>query len=718
MAVSGSSVPAITATSSMTAFSAATGATSAQQSYTVSGVNLTDAIVITPPSDFLVSTTSGGPYSSSVSLTPTGGVVSSTPIYVVFSRSTAGTSSGNITHAATGATTQNVAVSGTAIDPTITTTGTLSAFSSVISVASAEQSYTVSGAYLAGNVTVTAPTGFQISTTSGSGFGSTLSLSPTNGTLASTTIYVRLYSATVGSFSDNITHASSGATTKNVAASGTVSLCGSISLEAVDDLYMSGTNTSNNYGVTTVLKVSTNSTKRGDLFKWNVSSIPSAATVNDASLSLYVTQAGNQVYNLYNMRRTWTEGTGDSSASGDGATWLLYDGVSGHTWGTSGAANTTSDREDTTLWGATTSSFSSTGSKTVSLNPSGIALVQGWIAGTTSNYGVTMQNYSSTTTSDMWFASAENTSYAGATLNINYCVPNPNQAPVITETDPQAVTMSEDGSPTAFDLTLHATDANAGDTLTWSISGAASHGTATVSGTGTSKVIGYTPSANYNGSDSFVVQVSDGNGGTDTITVNVTIEAVNDAPVVTGIPDQTIAEGESFVTISLDAYVADADNTDAEMTWSYSGNTDLTVSIVDRVATIGIPDADWNGAETITFKATDPGALWDDDAAVFTVTAENDAPVVTGIPDQTIAEGAVVRHHQPRRLRRGCRQHRRRDDLELQRQHGPDGEHRRPGGHDRHPGCGLERGGDDHVQGHRSGCALTMRTAPSSRSRR
>ena len=46
------------------------------------------------------------------------------------------------------------------------------------------------------------------------------------------------------------------------------------------------------------------------------------------------------------------------------------------------------------------------------------------------------------------------------------------------------------------------------------------------------QVIGYTPTANYNGSDSFVVQVSDGNGGTDTITVNVTIEAVNDAPML------------------------------------------------------------------------------------------------------------------------------------------------------------------------------------------
>ena len=71
--------------------------------------------------------------------------------------------------------------------------------------------------------------------------------------------------------------------------------------------------------------------------------------------------------------------------------------------------------------------------------------------------------------------------------------------------------MSEDSSPTAFSLTLNATDLD-GNTLTWSISTPAGHGTASASGTGLSKAIGYTPAANYNGSDSFVVQVSDGPG--------------------------------------------------------------------------------------------------------------------------------------------------------------------------------------------------------------
>ena len=106
------------------------------------------------------------------------------------------------------------------------------------------------------------------------------------------------------------------------------------------------------------------------------------------------------------------------------------------------------------------------------------------------------------------------------------------------------------------------------------------------------------------------------------------------APVVTNIPDQTIAEGAGFTTINLDDYVSDVDNTDAEMTWTATGTTSLSVTIVDRVATITTPDADWNGSETITFRATDPGALWDEDAATFTVTAVNDAPVLGAIGTQ------------------------------------------------------------------------------------
>jgi hypothetical protein len=97
-----------------------------------------------------------------------------------------------------------------------------------------------------------------------------------------------------------------------------------------------------------------------------------------------------------------------------------------------------------------------------------------------------------------------------------------NDAPVIEGGAPsKSVSMSVNGKPTPFSLTLNATDPN-GDTLTWSISKPASHGTASASGTGSSQAIGYIPTHNYSGSDSFEVQVSDG-VNSDTILVNVSV---------------------------------------------------------------------------------------------------------------------------------------------------------------------------------------------------
>jgi hypothetical protein len=93
--------------------------------------------------------------------------------------------------------------------------------------------------------------------------------------------------------------------------------------------------------------------------------------------------------------------------------------------------------------------------------------------------------------------------------------------PVITEGGSVSVIVSENSSPTPFALTLHATDADL-DPLTWSILTPAGFGSASVvAGEG---VVHYLPLPNYNGADSFDVQVSDGNGSTDSITVNITIQ--------------------------------------------------------------------------------------------------------------------------------------------------------------------------------------------------
>ncbi|MBW1869794.1 MAG: hypothetical protein JRI73_11040, partial [Deltaproteobacteria bacterium] len=146
--------------------------------------------------------------------------------------------------------------------------------------------------------------------------------------------------------------------------------------------------------------------------------------------------------------------------------------------------------------------------------------------------------------------------------------------------------------------------------------------------------------ADWNGSELITFTATDTAGLFASDGATFTVNPVNDAPVVAGVPDQTIVEGNSFTAINLDDYVTDIDNVASEMTWSYSGNVELSVSIVNRVAIVGLPDADWNGAETITFTAADPGSLNGSDAAVFTVTGVNDAPVVSDIPDQTVVEGS------------------------------------------------------------------------------
>ena len=321
-------------------------------------------------------------------------------------------------------------------DPTITTSGTLAAFTTTPGLPSEEQIYTVSGLNLTGNLVITPPPGFQISTTSGSGFGSSVSLTPISGTVAATPIYVRLYNATVGSFSGNITHISTDATPKNVPVEGEVTNQVCYTDEAfvsVADTYMSGFNSTNNYGGQTYMRVTLGTTQqRGALIRWDLSSLPTDAVISNPRLQLYVSTQGSATYNLYNMRRAWVEGTqsGAVPASGAGATFATYDGNTANTWGTGGAANTTTDRYATNLWGAGSSSFSTTGSKTVVLNNDGLAVVQGWVDGSLPNYGFTIQNYTTGST-DVQFSTKDHATEANRPrLVIDYCVGGPaNSAP-------------------------------------------------------------------------------------------------------------------------------------------------------------------------------------------------------------------------------------------------------------------------------------------------
>jgi VCBS repeat-containing protein len=62
------------------------------------------------------------------------------------------------------------------------------------------------------------------------------------------------------------------------------------------------------------------------------------------------------------------------------------------------------------------------------------------------------------------------------------------------------------------------------------------HGSVTINSNNT---LAYAPGRNFSGNDSFTYTLSDGKDGTDTANVNVTINAVNDAPKITSKPVET-----------------------------------------------------------------------------------------------------------------------------------------------------------------------------------
>jgi len=219
---------------------------------------------------------------------------------------------------------------------------------------------------------------------------------------------------------------------------------------------------------------------------------------------------------------------------------------------------------------------------------------------------------------------AEDTGGLSESVAAIFTVNPVNDPPIVTDIPSQ--TVNEDTPFTTIDLRSFVEDVdNQAAELTWSVSGAVDlsviideNHIATIT----------PPNGEWHGSETLTFTASDPGGLSDSDTATFRVITVNDPPVVEDIPAQSISEVGTFAAINLDDFVFDPDNADADLTWTYSGNLDLIVSISpDRIATLTTPDVDWNGQETITFTATDPGDLSDTAGAIFTVSAVNDPPV-------------------------------------------------------------------------------------------
>ncbi len=138
----------------------------------------------------------------------------------------------------------------------------------------------------------------------------------------------------------------------------------------------------------------------------------------------------------------------------------------------------------------------------------------------------------------------------------------------------------------------------------------------------------YTPAANFNGSDSFTYKVSDGSLESNTATVSITVNAVNDAPTI------SVAPGGLFPTDTsarLNLVVADVDNSAASLTLgAASSNIQLvsnssvafggtganrtsTIAIVNgltgtAVITLTVSDGQASSTTTVTIKVGGNGS--------------------------------------------------------------------------------------------------------------
>ena len=139
-----------------------------------------------------------------------------------------------------------------------------------------------------------------------------------------------------------------------------------------------------------------------------------------------------------------------------------------------------------------------------------------------------------------------------------------------------------------------------GDSLTVTGVGSASNGS--VSFTGTS--VTYTPNADFFGSDSFTYTISDGNGGTDTATVSVTVNSVNDGP--DAVDDSDTVDEDSSVTVDVLGNDSDVDDgLDPASVTVTSGPSNGSTSVNPDGSIDYTPDPDFSGTDSFTYEVCD-----------------------------------------------------------------------------------------------------------------
>ncbi|MBW4616079.1 MAG: tandem-95 repeat protein [Desmonostoc vinosum HA7617-LM4] len=288
------------------------------------------------------------------------------------------------------------------------------------------------------------------------------------------------------------------------------------------------------------------------------------------------------------------------------------------------------------------SSFTNASNGTVTLNDNATP------ANTTDDFLVYTPNANFNGTDSFTYTIADgngNTSTATVNLTINPV----NDAPVAVN---DSASTNED-TPVNISVLTNDSDADS-DPLSIESFTNASNGTVTLNDNATpanttDDFLVYTPNANFNGTDSFTYTIADGNGGTSTATVNLTINPVNDAPTLANaLPDKTTTENSAFnftfaanTFADIDAgdtltYTATLDNGNPLPSWlTFNANT-RTFSGTPKAANVGSINVKVTAKDTANASVSD---IFNLSITPLNLTGTPNADTLKGTASNNIIDG-------------------------------------------------------------------------------
>ena len=187
---------------------------------------------------------------------------------------------------------------------------------------------------------------------------------------------------------------------------------------------------------------------------------------------------------------------------------------------------------------------------------------------------------------------------------------------------------------TAFELTLAGTDPDAEPSLAFAITTPPEHGSLDLSDL---PVVTYTPAENYVGADAFEFTASDASETSAPARVELTVEAVDDAPVA--LPQRVELDEDTQLSVALTG----SDVEGSPLTFSLIGPPAHGSVVKSGLSNaLYTPNADYDGEDTFTFVVNDGANQSAPGVVTVVVRPVNDAPEVRDLSLRTPAREPIA----------------------------------------------------------------------------